>query len=151
MLPKTFPFIYRKQINFHKTPISLHPPTSIVRNGVEISFQYSFNHPPDASPLLSLNLIVDSNWKSQQKLHCKQKLISKISLSHSQRVSAPPSPPFHRRLHHFKWLLTVIKRNCNNMDLISTGNKQRFEQTANHQSEMKNWSRLSVVRRPCIS
>lgn len=41
-------------------------------------------------------------------------------------------------------MLTVIKRNCNNMDLISTGNKHRFnkQQIIKGKKKMKNWSRL---------
>lgn len=89
-----------------------------------------------------LNLIVDSNWKSQQKF-----MASKQANRFFVKVLIPLFCVFntYHPLCHFKRFADVIKRNCNNKDLISTGNKLQNVNTANDQRiqrEMKNWSPL---------
>lgn len=88
-------------------------PCLIAWNEKRLSFQYSF-------PFVLYNLHCHSEVSLSQ-FNCWFQLEKPTEVIASR--SRFPLPCLHSH-HSFKWLLTVIERNCNNMDLISTGNKQ---------------------------
>lgn len=93
-----------------------------LRNGKRFSFQYSFSF---------IHSVIHSVKRSPSSSICKSHFLEFncwFQLEKPTEVIASRGsirPPFNPH-HPLKWLLTVIKRNCNNMDLISTGNKHRW-------------------------